>query len=216
MHLKRQKTPKNWPITRKGTKYVVRPMNSLNDGIPLLLILRDMLKITHNRKETKKALNSGFILLNNQKIIEEKTGVCLFDTITLVPEKKYYKLTLTNKGKFSVEEIKEDESKYKISKIINKKILKGKKEQLNLNGGRNYISNIKCKMNDSVLINLKDKKIEKCIGLKEKAKAIVFDGKHIGEKGIVETIDLKNKMVELINEDKKKINVLIKHMMVID
>jgi small subunit ribosomal protein S4e len=214
MHLKRQEMPKSWPIPRKGTKYLVRPSGNIKHGIPLLMILRDMLKVAQNRKEVKKALNAQNILLNGNKAKDEKIAVCLFDVITIVPEKKNYKLIL-NGNKFGLEEIKENESKYKIAKIINKKTLKGKKGQLNLSDGRNFLSDIKCKVNDSVLIDLKNRKIEKCLPLKEKINVIVIDGKHIGEKGIVEKIDLKNKMTEL-NSSGKKINVLIKHIIAIE
>ena len=41
-YLKRQKIPKNWPIKRKGSAYVARPNFSINKGIPVLIILRDI------------------------------------------------------------------------------------------------------------------------------------------------------------------------------
>jgi len=84
--------------------------------------------------------------------------------------------------------------------------------------GRNFISDIKCNVNDSVLINLKDGRIEKCLQLKEKENAIIFAGKHSGKKGCIEKIDLKRKIAELsLMEDKsKKINVLIKQLMIIE
>jgi len=41
MHLKRQKVPKNWPIKRKGTSYVVRPKSNLSNGIPILIAIRE-------------------------------------------------------------------------------------------------------------------------------------------------------------------------------
>ena len=94
-------------------------------------------------------------------------------------------------------------------------ILKGKKTQLNLSDGKNFLSDIKCNVNDSVLINLKDKKIEKCIPLKEKAKIIIIGGKHAGETGIINNIDSKGKNTES-TIDKKKVNVLIKQLMVIE
>ena len=64
-HLKRQKIPKTWPIYRKGTKYIAMPTHNISNSIPLLVILRDILKIAKNRKEVKRAINSRFLLLNN-------------------------------------------------------------------------------------------------------------------------------------------------------
>lgn len=213
-YLKRQEVPKKWPIPRKGTKYVVRADN-LKSGISILVVLRDILKIAQNRKEVKKAVNLRHILINTKPIIDDKRSVSLFDTITIVPSKKNYRVELAKTGKFKIEEIKENEAGKKVSKITDKKILKGKKIQLNLIDGKNFLSDIKCKVNDSVLVNLKDKKVEKCLPLEENAKAIVFDGKHTGKSGIIKAIKGEKKIAEIEIEGKMT-NVLIKQFMVVE
>ncbi len=214
-YLKRQKVPKNWPVKRKGTAYVVRPNFGINNGIPVLVILRDLLEVAENRKEVKRAIHSKSILLNNKTIKDEKNNALLFDTLTIVPAKKYYRIILSEKGKFNVEEIKESEANKKIAKVVDKKILKGKKTQLNLSDGRNVLSDIKCNINDSVLINFKEKKIEKCLPVKEGAKVEIFSGKHAGKKGTIKKIDLKKKTIE-VSHGKEKINVLIKQLLVVE
>lgn len=214
MHLKRQKVPKNWPIYRKGTKYVVRPRVDIKKGIPVLIVLRDMLKIVQNRKEAKRAIHMKYVLLNSKPVIDERTSVLLFDVLTLIPLKKSYRAGLSGNQKIEINEIKEKESNNKIAKIVDKKMLKGKRMQLNLSDGKNFLSNIQCNINDSVLINFKEKKIEKCIPLKENSEAFVFAGKHAGEKGILKKIDIEKKMAEL-NVNGKPINVLIKQIMVV-
>ena len=60
-HLKRQEVPTNWPIKRKGTTFVVRPDTNLKLGIPILIVLRDILKLTKDRKETEKILYNEFV-----------------------------------------------------------------------------------------------------------------------------------------------------------
>ena len=214
-YLKRQSIPKKWSVHRKGTKYVVKPSFSVQDGVPILIILRDILEIAQNRREVKKAIREKNILLNNRIVKDEKHNALLFDTISIIPSKKYYRLELSDKGKFKLTEINAGESTQKISKIINKKILKGKKTQLNLSDGKNFLSGIKCKVNDSVLIDLKQGKILKCLSLKEKAKVVVFAGKHSGEIGIINKINLERKMADL-SEEGKKVDVLIKQLMVVE
>ena len=44
--MKRQKAPKNWPIKRKGTKFVIKGDEK---GVPLLIALRDILKISKRK-----------------------------------------------------------------------------------------------------------------------------------------------------------------------
>lgn len=213
MHLKRQQVPKSWDIPRKGTKYVIRPGSNMEKGIPLLILLRDLLKVVQNRKELKKAIKLDALLLNGNPVMDEKQSVVIFDKISLKPMKKNYELAISEKGKFYLREIKESEANQKISKIINKKILKKKKVQINLSDGYNFISDVKCKVNDSVIIDFKQKKLLKCIPLAEKAKAIVFEGKHVGKEGIIKKIDLEKKNVEMEVKG-KQINVLIKQLMV--
>lgn len=215
MHLKRQKIPKSWPILRKGTTFIVRPNFNIKQGLPILVITRDILKVAQNRKEVKKSIHLKHILLNNKPVINEKNSALLFDILTLVPSKKHYRIELTEKGKFILKEVTEKEINHKIAKITNKKILKNKKIQLNLNDGRNFLSTITCKVNDSVKINFKDKKVEKCLPLKEKEKVVVYAGKHRGEKGVINKINKEKKIAEL-SINKKSVNVLIKQLMVVE
>lgn len=211
-HLKRRKIPKSWPIPRKGTKYVIKPSFGLSNGLPLLIALRDVLKIVSNRKELKKAIHEKNVLVNGRVAKDEKTNVQLFDKITLVPSKKSYELTFSQIGKFAVNETK-SKIEEKVAKVIDKKMLKGKKMQLNLSDGRNFISDVKCNINDSVIIDLKNKKITKCLPLKEGANILVIAGKHIGEKGSVIELKTEKKMVSLKMEN-DKVDILIKQVIV--
>ena len=80
-HLKRQNAPKSWPIPRKGTTFVVRPNFGFSKGIPLLIILRDMLKIAENKKEVKKAIymkKKEFSYLIHSILFQQKSITELF------------------------------------------------------------------------------------------------------------------------------------------
>ena len=215
MHLKRQKVPKSWPIKRKGTKYIVRPNSDINKGIPILIILRDLMKVAQNRREVKIAIHQKNLLLNNKKIKDDKSSAALFDVLSLVPSKKSYRIVLSDKGKFNVQEIKENEKNQKISKVINKKTLKKKRTQLNLSDGKNFITDIKCNVGDSVVIDFEKNNVNKVLPLKENSNVIIFAGNHVSEKGIINKIDKKMKMVELQLED-KIVNILIKQIMVVE
>ena len=214
-HLMRQKAPKKWPIGRKGSAYIVRPSSSLDQGVPLLIVLRDLLKLAQNRKEVKKIIHLKQILVNERPARDEKENILFFDTISIVPMKKSYRMEISGSGKFCLKEIKENEANKKISKVVNKKVLKRKKVQINLNDGRNFLSDLKCEINDSVIINVKDRKIEKSIPLKEKSKIVVFAGKHLGKEGEIVSLDTKEKTAK-INVEGKEINILIKQIMAIE
>lgn len=214
-HTKRQSAPKRWPIKRKGTKFVVTPNFSPSRGVPILVVLRDMLKVCKNRKEVKRAIHEKNILVNKKEATDEKNPLLIFDTLTVIPMRKYYRVVLSKTGKYNMEEIKENGTGYKVNKVIDKKVLKGKKVQINLRDGKNFISGIKCNVGDSVLINFKEKKIEKCLPLKENSKVVVVEGKHAGSIGFIEKLKPERKMAKL-SVDGKEINVLIKQIMAVE
>ncbi len=93
--------------------------------------------------------------------------------------------------------------------------MKGKKIQINLNDGNNILSDAKYSINDSVVINLKNKKIEKHLSLKENARVMIFEGKHAGQRGVIKKIDSEHKTVEL-DIDGKKVSALIKQLIVME
>jgi len=146
---------------------------------------------------------------------DDKKSLTLFDTLSLVPMKKHYRLELSENGKFNLQEISDKEAGKKISKVLNKRTIKGKKVQLNLSDGRNFLSDIKCTVNDSVSIDLVSKKIESCIPLNEKSNVFVFAGKHAGKRGNVEKIKQEGKMAEVV-VNKETLNVLTKQIMAVN
>ncbi len=202
-------------MPRKGTKYIVKPRVDIQKGVPVLVALRDILKVTQNRKEVKKAIHMRNILLNQKLVTDVKNSILLFDVITFVLSKKNYRMSLSNKGRIQLEEISEDEAEKKIAKITKRKMLKGKKIQINLGDGKNFFSNEKYNINDSVIIDLKKNKISGHIPLKEGVKILAFAGKHAGKEGKVRKIDEKNDMVE-IESGGETTKILIKQLIAIE
>ena len=63
------------------------------------------------------------------------------------------------------------------------------------------------------MVNLLEKKIEKCLPLQEKANIIIFEGKHIGENGVVNEVKDKVANVKIGN---RNIDILIKQILVVE
>ena len=209
MYLKRNNMPKTWHLPRKGTTYIIRPIFKMKMGIPLLILLRDMLKLARTRKEVKKLLNTGKIKINQKVARDDKAVLMLFDVLSL--ENKNLKLILKNK-KFDVAEVKGKEAEEKIAKITGKKILKGKKTQINLNDGRNCLSEEKIRTGDSAVIDLKENKISEILPLKTGSRIIFIVGKYLGEEGIIEKIENNDVLVKIKDG---KVNSKSKFIMVV-
>jgi len=205
MHIKRQNLTKTWPIPRKGTKYIVVASHDKKNGIPLLVILRDILRIAVNRRETRKMLQEKLVYINGKQTKKEKFSVLPFDIIKIGD--KSYELGFSDKGKF---EVRETSRKEMILKVVGKKILKNKKVQLNLLYGKNLISDENVKIGDSVVI--KENKIVETLHLEKGREAIIFAGRYKGKYGIIEKMENKMAVLEC---EKKKINIPIENITVV-
>src|SRR3989344_4865740 len=139
MYLKIAKTPTTWPIARKGTKYVIVPTHNIIRGVSLMLMLRDYLGMGSTRREVRKAILSGNLLVNGKEIKDVKYGLTLNDTITLKASGEHYRLTYSETKKFILDKIGATESTEKVTKIVGKKILKGGKVQASFLDGRTTI-----------------------------------------------------------------------------
>ncbi len=194
MHLKRIAMPKSWPLPRKETKFINKPRgpHPLRISLPIVVILRDILKIAHTKKEVKKILQDGLILIDNKIIKDEKFGIGLFDRIYMKKLEKTFTMHLTKKGKFKVEEINKEKANKKPCKITGKKIIKNNKIQINLHDGKNFIINKKdTKVGDTVLIDLKTNKIVSFLKLNKGISCLIIGGKHMGEEGEIFKIEDK-------------------------
>ncbi len=190
-HLKRLASPKTWPIPRKGTKYLTSPkpgkVSSLS--MPVALMIRDLLKLSSSRRETRIMLHNKEVLVNGKVVGDTKAPVGLFDVISLPKIKKNYRVTLNDKRKIELEEIKESEAKSKACKVIGKTTLKGNKVQVNLLNGDNVLSDAKVKTNDSLVLDLNKRTVLKHLAFKEGANALIIGGKHLGQRAVIEKVD---------------------------
>lgn len=198
-HLKRLASPKSWIIPRKGTKYVLRAYpGKINEiSLPVGILVRDLLKLTHIKKETRAFLKNKELMIDGKVIEEEKFPVSLFDTIALPKMKKFYRVLINDKGKFELQDIKESEINQKVYKVLNRTSMKKGKLQINLFNGRNIISDRKVSVNDSLLVNLQNNTIIKHLPLREGAKTYILGGKHLGSFGVIEKLSEKNAGVKI-------------------
>jgi small subunit ribosomal protein S4e len=220
MHLKRKTIENFWSIPRKGTKYVAVPNHNQRAALPLVVVMRDMLKLVRNTKELKKLLYEKQVQINHKIIRETNYPISLFDVLSLPLAKKSYKAVLSKNKKIIFEEVSDKESNSKVFKVLNKKVLDEKKVQLNLMHGKNIISKEKVSTGDSIIFDLKENKILKIIPMEKGRSAYVIKGKHAGESGkINEIVERGGKKIAKIStngEGKDKVNVWIENIIVTD
>lgn len=206
--------PKNWLFPKRDYTYIVNPRAGQNKdySLPILVILRDVLKLLKTTREAKIILKEGNILVNGQIIKDTKYSVGLFDRIYVKKEEKFFTVLLNDKG-LIVSEISQKDSETKPIKVINKTKLKTNKIQINGSDGRNFLYDKEVKTGDTLIVDLKENKISRIAQLKNGSKVLILGGKHKGSIGTVESIGKKELVVNL---DKEKSPIQTKNIFVVE
>lgn len=188
-HQKRISAPTSWPIPKKTNKWVVGAnagSHSMESGIPLLLVVRDMLKIANNAREARKIINDGSILVDGVARKDYKYITGLFDIISIPASDEHYRVLLNAKNKLKLQ--KEEAGALKLCRINNKTIIKKGAVQLNLHDGNNLIASNEYNSHDTIMLSTPDKKITKHFQYKAGNLAMIVGGKHSGEIGTIKHI----------------------------
>ena len=200
-HLFSLNAPSNWPIERKKYVWVMRPNpgpHPLSQCLPLNIVIKSLLKYARSAREVRALLNSGEILVDNKIRKDKKFPLGLMDTISVKKTNEDFRLILNQDNKYELKKINKEESKQKPCKIVNKKILKKGKIQLNLFDGRNIlVDKDTYKVGDTIILDLEKNKILDHLKLAKGSTVYITDGKYKGYFG---------KLQEIILEESNKVN----------
>jgi small subunit ribosomal protein S4e len=203
-HLKRYKAPKSWPIHPKEDTWTVKPSpgsHSINDSIPLTLVIRDVLKLADNSREAKRIINTGNVLIDGRAVKDYKFPVGFMDVLTIPKTEENYRILLDTKGRLTLHPITAEDASYKLAKIVNKSTIKGGKTQLNLHDGRNVLVDEDVYAGqDVVCIAVPEQEIKENFKFDEGVVVLVTGGKHTGELG---------KIKEVIVDESSKPNTVV-------
>ncbi|MBI2652626.1 30S ribosomal protein S4e [Candidatus Woesearchaeota archaeon] len=196
-HVKRLAAPKTWNVRKKGLKFITKTMpgtHRLTTGMPLSILLKEVLNYAGTTREVKKILNANNIKIDGKIRKDFRFPVGIFDTMEFTDINEYFRILLNRKGKIGLIKIKKDEVLLKPCKIIGKTIVRGKL-QLNLFDGKNIlVDNNTYQVGDTLLLSLPEHKISKHLKLDKKSAIFLTGGKHIGETGNIEDV-VGNKII---------------------
>lgn len=189
-HLKRLAAPVSWPVHRKITTYITKPMpgsHSYSLGMPLNVIIKELLKLGNTSREVREILETG-VFVDGKRVTDERTIVGFMDVLSFKKIPDVYRFLLDSHGFITPVKIAESETKVKLSKIIGKSLVKGK-TQLNLVDGRNIlVEKGSYKRGDVLLLEIPAQKILESIPMEKGSRIYLMGGKHIGEIHTAENI----------------------------
>jgi|TARA_B100000315_G_scaffold257312_1_gene305736 small subunit ribosomal protein S4e len=198
MHLKRNHLSRKLPLPKKGTKYIARANSNSREGLPVVVAVRDMLKLAKTSKEVQFMINNKLLKINGKNVKDVKESLVLFN---LFEAGKSYELGILPTGRYSFEETKAKSRLCKVSGITN---LKNKKIQLNLHDGTNLLisSKEKVKVGDSVGVDFEGK-LGKIISLERGKKVTIISGKNVGLHGKIQEVEESKVKIKFDEIDKE-------------
>ncbi len=190
-HLKREMSPKFWPIHRKEHVWAVKTSpgpHTLKESILLLVVVRDVLGYAEIGKEAKMLIGQGKILVDGKPRKDHRYPVGIMDIVELPDAKQLFRVLPAQGDRLTLHPIKGDEAGFKLCRIVGKTTVKARKTQLNLHDGRNVIltdEEDNYKVNDTLQVKVPVQEVIGNITFEEGVLAIITGGRSQGKYGVV-------------------------------
>ncbi|WP_336001967.1 30S ribosomal protein S4e [Halorientalis halophila] len=191
-HQKRLSVPKSWPVERKTETFTVKADAGPHGeaGVPLLIVLRDVLEYADSRKEARYALNQDNVLINGTPVADEERPVGMFDILAFDERDEHYRVFPGQGGRLALTPIDADSAGSKLGKIVEKRTVPGGDLQLTLHDGQTLLVEDDSEYggNDSVVVSNDDGEIVAHFPYEEGELVTAVDGAHAGDIGRIEEI----------------------------
>jgi len=200
-HLKALAAPRFWPVLRKEYTWTVKPSpgpHPISRSIPLLIIVRDVLRYAKTAREARRLIVEGHFKIDGRVRKNYKYPVGLMDVLEIVDTGEAYRMIPVPVKVMDLIPISKEEAAYKLCRIENKTTVKGGHIQLNLHDGRNIVIRVEDPKNPveakqyktlgTVKIGLPGQEIQEYIPLEEDILAIISGGRNVGRIGRIKSI----------------------------
>ena len=192
-HQKRLSVPNSWPVERKEQTYTVKAGAGPHgeDGVPVLIVLRDVLGYVDSKKEARYALEQDSVLVNGKALSDEQRPIGMFDILAFTEREEFYRVFPGDGGRLALTEIDADAAGSRLGKVTTKRQVAGGDTQLTLHDGTTLIANDDTiTQNDSVVVSNDDGEIVAHFEYEEGALVTAVAGQHAGQIGEIDDIDV--------------------------
>ncbi len=177
-------------VDRKERKFIAMPKGSFKMamGMPLITVLKDVLKLVNTRKEGKRVLNTKEILVNGKRRKDEKFMIGLMDVLTIKDIGKSYRMLLDRNNILRLVPVAESEASVKLGKVTGKRAVKKGRIQLSLHDGRSLLGLASHGTGDTIVLSLPKGEITQHLKLENGCQAYLIGGSNVGKVGVVGNI----------------------------
>jgi len=193
-HQKRLSVPNSWPVERKTDTFTVKAGAGPHGeaGVPLVVLLRDVLGYVDSTKEARYALNNDSILVNGDAVSDEQRPIGMFDILAFPERGEYFRVFPDEGSRLALTPVDEEAAGSRLGKITNKTVVPGGVVQLTLHDGANVRvdDDADYETNDSIVVDSETKEIVAHFEYEEGALVTAVAGQHAGQIGEIDDIDV--------------------------
>jgi small subunit ribosomal protein S4e len=189
-HQKRLSAPTTWPVERKTETFTVKasPGPHGETGVPVLILLRDVLEYVDSRKEARYALDRGQVRINGDAVRDERRAVGIFDVVTFDERGEHYRVFPGQGGRLALTPLDPADAESRLGKVAGKRQVTGGATQLTLHDGATIHADGDVGVGDSIILDVETDEIVARFPYEEGALVTAVDGSHSGEIGTLEEI----------------------------
>ncbi|MGC9209677.1 MAG: 30S ribosomal protein S4e [Acidilobus sp.] len=199
-HVKALAAPPVQRIPRKERPWTVKPSpgpHPLDQSVPLLIVIRDILKFAETNREARKVIASGEVKVDGKVVKDYKWPVGIMDVVEIPKTGDVFRALPDPRGTIKLVRIPKEEAQLKIVRVEGVTTVKGGHFEVHLSGGRNILVRVQdptkpgqlpYKPLDSLLITLPDSSVKDHIEFKIGNLALVVWGKNMGRFGKIVSV----------------------------
>lgn len=193
--IRRLTAPRSWPIKRKAHHWVTKTSpgaHSLEDSVPVIVVVRDLLKICDTAAEVKRIVSNRDMLVDGKIVKDVKMAVGLMDVVSFPKNNSHYRMMVNVRGKLTLVPIPEEKASWKLCRIDNKTTVPGGKTQLNLHDGRNIlVESDGYKTGDVLKIEIPSQKVLEAYKMETGNLALITSGSNVGKAEVIDEIVIR-------------------------
>jgi small subunit ribosomal protein S4e len=200
--LKRSKSPRGWPISRKKMKWTINPHPGPHskEALPLAFILRDNLGYAHTLREAKRILNERRVKINGQVRTDFKFPVGILDVVEIPLTGECYRVLPNQKGALTLHSITGEENHMRLLKITQKQLAKNGKVQLGFHDGTSlHVDSADYATFGTLLYNFESRSIVEYFPFAAGSYAMITAGRNVSRTGKITSV--RNELVEIQGEE---------------
>ncbi len=199
-HMKALAAPQVQRVPRKERPWTVKPSpgpHPATRSLPLLIVLRDVLKVAESNREARKIISNGEVMVDGKAVRDYKWPIGVMDVVEMPKVGEQYRVLPDPTGTLRLIPIPKEEARLKIVRVEGVTTLKGGHFEVHLSGGRNILVRVSDPAKpgqlpyrplDSLLLTLPDSEVKDRVELKVGNLALVVWGKNMGRSGKVVSV----------------------------